>query len=177
MQPRKYARLATRTHTRFTAYLAAALLFIAMAAPTYAQASKQFVVPQTNTWWAQHLGEQLAVLLASPIEANKQRGLEYAIQFSSIYDSGIDLSEAVPQLLEIYNDDAREGYRLMALSALHGIGDQESMYVLLDRLDQEASPRIRRLTLATLASYAQDHKYFRESVYVQTKISRLNVGP
>lgn len=178
MQARNHPRTtATRVRNRFTTCLMVGLLSVALTAPAFAQASKQLVTPEGPSWWAQNLGEQLAALLDSPVEASKQQGLQHCLHFGSLYSHEIDLSAAVPKLLEIYDKDPVEGYRIMALSALHEIGDPESMFVLLERVNQETSPRVRRLTLATLVSYAQDHRYFRESLYVRNTMAQLVAGP
>ena len=162
---------------RLTTCLMVGLLSVALTAPTFAQASKQLVTPEGPSWWAQNLGEQLAALLDSPVEASKHQGLQHCLHFAALYSNEIDLSAAVPKLLEIYEKDPVEGYRIMALSALHEIGDQESMFVLLESVNQETSPRVRRLTLATLVSYAQHHRRFRESQYVRNTMAQVSVGP
>lgn len=162
------------TPKRFTACLMVALLSVAMAAPTFAQASKQLVTSEAS-WWEHNLGEQLASLLDSPVEASKQRGLEFCLHFGELSD--IDLSAAVPKLLDIYDHDANEGYRIMALSALHVLGEAEGMFGLLERVNTEASPRVRRLTVAALVSFARENPYFRDNVYFRDKMTMLTVGP
>jgi len=176
MQGKHHSRT-KQVRMHLTTCLMVGLLSVALAAPTFAQASKQLVTPEGPSWWAQNLGEQLATLLDSPVEANKQEGLQHCLHFAALYSDEIDLSAAVPKLLEIYDKDPVEGYRIMALSALHEIGDQESMFALLEQVAQETSPRVRRLTLATLASYAQEHRYFRENLYVRNTMADLAVGP
>lgn len=132
-------------------------LFLALAfgiAPlTYAQSVEQASVVMDDLEWTM-LGYQLAESLESPIDQIKEQSLQHITFFATNYSNKVDLDIAVPELLKIYESD-KEDYRILALTALHAIGNTEAMAFLSDSVQDEQSTRVRELTLAALAEYAE----------------------
>jgi Na+-transporting methylmalonyl-CoA/oxaloacetate decarboxylase gamma subunit len=62
----------------------------------------------------------------------------------------VNLNDAAPKLLEVYLKHERVAFRMMALAALHAIGDEDAMQTLNQVVRQEASERVRRVTVAAL---------------------------
>ncbi len=149
----------TAASRRFYAYLLAGVLALAGAAPALAQApdapptTAETIHNLTAVGWA-NLGIQLTLSLDSPVEQIRQETLQHINFFATHYGDRVDFARAVPRLLRIYETDATEGYRIMALTALHAIGDAGAMQYLREALRWERSERVRRLTLAALADYA-----------------------
>ena len=64
-----------------------------------------------------------------------------------------DFRPTVPQLLSIYDSKRPEAQRIMALLALHAIGDPGAMRRLDALSAMESSDRVRVLTLVVLDEY------------------------
>lgn len=107
--------------------------------------------------WVQHVGEQLGQSLSSPADAVRHESLRHLAYFAYFYGDALDLSAALPQLMNIYSEDENEQCRLLAVAALHAIGDEGTMRTLRriasERLDEEASMRVQLVTLAAVADY------------------------
>ena len=136
--------------------LVVGLLILAGAAPVHAQdasvTSAKHIQAMTPVAW-QNLSIELTLGLDAPEVAIRQQSLQLVTFFATNYHDQIDLQRALPRLLRIYETDAEEGYRIMALTALHAIGDASTMAYLRERVRQETSPRVRLLTLAALADF------------------------
>jgi hypothetical protein len=63
----------------------------------------------------------------------------------------VDLAALAPRLVTCYRRGPEETSRLLALSALIGIGDEEALNALLDNPAQ--SPKVSRITQQTLATF------------------------
>ena len=103
-------------------------------------------------WW-EALEKELILAVAQPAGEVSEVALQNIIFFADVHSGRIDLDEAVPFLLEVYRDHENEGTRVMALAALHAIGDREAMSDLRTRVAREASPRVKRLTIAALSEF------------------------
>ncbi len=103
-------------------------------------------------WW-RALEKELVLAVAQPAGEVSETSLQNIIFFAQVHADRIDLNEAVPFLLEVYRDHENEGTRLMALSALHAIGNRRAMNDLRTGVARESSPRVKRLTIAALSAF------------------------
>ncbi len=62
----------------------------------------------------------------------------------------VKLNDAASLLLGIYQQRDKPAFRMMALAALHAIGDAQTMQTLNQIVQDEQSDRVRRITLAAL---------------------------
>lgn len=133
----------------------ALLCFAWPSTPTRAQAPDSTIarVPV----WAQHLGEQLDTELASPSEDVRRAALQHTAYFASFYGDALDLTATLPELLEIYRSADDEQSRLLAVAALHAIGDESAMQELRNSVDLDFDGgdrmRLQFVTMAALADY------------------------
>lgn len=140
------------TRTRFAAYLFVAAIALGSAAPALAQQTESSFATKTPAQWEQ-LSRQLVASLDSPVLQVRQGALQHINFFATNLRDQIDLDEAVPKLIDIYETDTNEGLRILALTGLHAIGDASVMRYLSETVRTETSPRVRALTLAALADY------------------------
>lgn len=138
------------------ASLLAVLVGIGSAAPATAQdgaiTSAEHIRAMTPVAW-QNLGIELTLALDADQAQARQESMQLVNFFATHYRDRIDLTRAVPRLLRIYENDAEENARILALTALHAIGEESSMTYLRELVRTEQSPRVRRLTLAVLSEY------------------------
>lgn len=126
-----------------------------LAAPVTAQATST-PNPERSTW-QQHYGTQAAHLLRSDIEQQKSFALETLLTIS-YGDRAVDLSPAVPALLDLYQSDATLEHRIMAATALRQVAERSAngdriMQRLGALTAEQSSERVQRLTLRVLADY------------------------
>ncbi len=136
---------------RLSAYLFVFAVALAGTTSAFAQEAETSVATKHAQEGAQ-LSRQLILALDSPIDQIKLEALQL-INFLGAFHSDVDLTEAVPKLIEIYEIDATEGYRILALTGLHAMGERSVMRYLSETVRTERSPRVRALTLAALADY------------------------
>ena len=134
-----------------SAYLFVFAVALAGTTSAFAQEAETSVATKNAQEGAQ-LSRQLTLALDSPIDQIKLEALQL-INFLGAFHSDVDLTEAVPKLIEIYEIDATEGYRILALTGLHAMGERSGMRYLSETVRTERSPRVRALTLAALADY------------------------
>ena len=137
---------------RLAAYLFVFAVALAGTAPAFAQDANNQYATMDGLQWKQ-LSQQLTLSLDSPIAQIKLETLQHVNFFATYYSDKIDLTEAVTTLIDIYENDMEEGFRILALTSLHALGDRSVMRYLSDVVQTEQSPRVRRLTLAALADY------------------------
>ena len=113
-------------------------------ANTYAQRS--------SDWWSL-LDRQLLATLDVPAATVDQTALQNVIYFATHHADKLALERAVPHLLDVYRTHPDERFRMMALSALYALGDEDGMTRLYRLLGREASERVRRMTVAVLNDY------------------------
>ncbi|HMB92354.1 MAG TPA: hypothetical protein VKP65_15990 [Rhodothermales bacterium] len=104
------------------------------------------------SWWKKQRKEHTR-LLKSSNEAYKGRALQNIVFFALYYPEQVDFTRAIPRLLEIYRSDENEGYRIIALVAVHAIGNRKAMDQIRRHVSQERSERVRRHTLLALADF------------------------
>lgn len=107
---------------------------------------------KSAAWW-ELLDKQLAYSLNSRIGDVQEKALQVTASFSTRYHAEANFSKTVPELVRIYECSRNERHRIMALSALHGIGDPYGMQRLRELASEEPSEHIRHLTNVTLAEY------------------------
>lgn len=110
-------------------------------ADTYAERSP--------AWW-NALGRQLTLTLDKPHAQVEVHALQNVIFFATHYRAQVKLNDAAPKLIEIYRWHPEREFRLMALAALHAIGDERAMETLGELLRREPNGPVRRLTVAAL---------------------------
>ncbi len=123
------------------------------------------IVPEGAAMWAMsapsdadpeawnHFVQDQARLLGSSDRHLKEQALQNVIFVAKVYSDKVDLSPTVPGLLDIYRFDRNEDHRIMALSALHPIGNKEAMEFLRRHVREVKSDRVRTLTCAVLAEF------------------------
>ncbi len=107
---------------------------------------------RSRTWW-RALESQLAVTLDRPVQQVAEVSLQNVIYFANNHSDRVDLTEAAPLLMNIYRDHDLVGFRMMALAALHAIGDDEYLreaYVVARRSDSERVQKMARAALADM---------------------------
>ena len=137
---------------RLSAYLFVFAVALAGTTSAFAQEAETSVVTKNAQEGAQ-LSRQLILALDSPIDQIKLETLQLINFLAAFHSDEVDLTEAVPKLIEIYEIDATEGYRILALTGLHAMGERSVMRYLSETVRTERSPRVRALTLAALADY------------------------
>ena len=137
---------------RLAAYLFVFAVALTGTAPALAQDADAPYATMNATQWEQ-LGHQLTQSLDSPVAQIKLETLQHINFFATHYSDKVDLTEAVTKLIEIYEDDSEEGFRILALTALNAFDDRSVMLYLSEAVQVEQSPRVRQLTLAALADY------------------------
>ena len=141
-------------------------LTLAWAAPAQAQIPMEAEQPlaqalapedyasQRPAWW-NALGRQLTLVIDKPVEDVDPKALQNIIYFATHFGERVQLRDATPQLLEIYRKHERVEFRMLALSALHAIGDAHAMEKLQRLVREEPPGRVRKLTVAALAAHYQ----------------------
>ena len=104
---------------------------------------------RSTTWW-DALGRQLELQLDQPYSEVNSVTLQNIVFFATHHRDKVKLDDAAPRLLEIYLHHEQEEYRVMALAALHAIGERETMRKLTQVYEDQPSERLRRITLAAL---------------------------
>jgi hypothetical protein len=103
-------------------------------------------------WWKERRKEHIR-LLESPDEQLREQALQNLVFFAQKYRDKVDLTNATPGLYRIYQSDANEDHRVMALAALHATGIRSIMELLREDVKEEKSARVRRYTLYALCDY------------------------
>ncbi|MDX1429823.1 MAG: HEAT repeat domain-containing protein [Rhodothermales bacterium] len=126
--------------------LIAATLFFAI----QAEAQHVRVEAERPAVWTMFVGQQIAESLESPSADIRVKALENIIQIARSFGDELDLTEAVPQLLSIYNADDDERCRLAAVVGLHAIGDEHGYQHVRKGVAVQASKRVQHAALAVL---------------------------
>lgn len=145
-------------------YLLMVSLSVAAATPAHAQTPVTPKTPlvnqhlanvyeQRSTAWWNALGRQLTLSIDVSTDEVDDVALQNIIFFASHYREKVNLKDAAPRLLDIYEQHDQEAYRMMALVALHAIGDSGTMRKLNQAVKDEASDKIRHVTIAALHDY------------------------
>ncbi len=133
-------------------YAISLFLMLGLLVPLSAQAQKTPYEHHSATWW-DNLEQQLTVSLNTSIPEIQDETLQHIIYFASNYKSKLDLYDATPKLMDIYEHDLNPARRTMALIALDAIGSEATMARLAELVENEPAGKIRNITLAVLAQY------------------------
>ena len=133
-------------------FMSAFVLTLALALPFQANAQNASFEQRNSAWW-NALELQLAASLDQSIDQIQDETLQHIVFFASNYSDRLDLSEVTPRLLDLYENDANEARRTMAIVALHAIGNDYSMKRLAELAETEPAGSIRNITMAVLADY------------------------
>lgn len=102
--------------------------------------------------WRQLRREHIQALRTGTDDTWEQAAMNI-IYLSVHYRDRVNFERASTSLLETYIHDRDTQHRMMALAAMHAIGDYDTMAHLSQRVRLEASPRVRHVTLAAVADY------------------------
>ncbi len=105
---------------------------------------------RTNAWW-NALGRQLTRMVDMPVTHVDARSLQNIVFFATNHGDRVDLGDASPRLLEVYSKHPDTRYRMLALAALHAIGDTSYLQKAFRIARHEDSERIRKMARAALA--------------------------
>ena len=108
--------------------------------------------PRRASWW-NLLGRQLTNGIDKPVDKVSVSELQNVIYFATHHKEKVNLYDAVPSLLDIAQNHEEEGYRIMAVTALHTIGQYNGMKKVRLLLRTEESERVQRVIKATVADY------------------------
>ena len=126
---------------------------VAFDQPLVNQLSTESSTHRSSSWW-NLLGRQLTFSLDQGFEqgydAVKVEDLQNLLFTAYNYKDQVDLSDAVPILLDIYQHHENDSCRIMAVAALDAIGNQEGLKSLKALVDQEPSKQVRRTMEAAL---------------------------
>lgn len=111
--------------------------------------------------WKLNFQKQLYSSLNAPEAGIRSQTLENFIVLVHQHADAVDLSDAAPRLLNIVRHDENEAHRIMAVVALHGIGDARSMKGLKELVRSEPSQRVRHHMLSALVDYYNLHHKLR----------------
>lgn len=103
--------------------------------------------------WFNEVEQGYAATLKDTEAPGRVKTMQEIIFIARHFSDKVQFTEVISPLLNIYIFDKNEGHRLMALSALHTIGDGYGMQRLRELAKDEPSERVRRLTHRALADY------------------------
>jgi hypothetical protein len=118
-------------------------------------------LPVSSVAWQTNFGLQSALTLRLSSVDAKAQTMQNLIALANQYGKALDLSAAVPALVNVYAWETNERLQVMALSALHAIGDEKGMERILTLFTdpyfrhQRISPRLRHMTHAALSEYVR----------------------
>ena len=112
------------------------------------------VLSATNTvseaWFAE-IDRQYATALKDA--ESREQALQEVIYIATRFSEKGTFNKVVAPLVGVYIFDKNKNHRLMALSALHAIGDKYGMQRLRELVNDEPSEQVRRLTRRALSDY------------------------
>jgi hypothetical protein len=104
------------------------------------------------SWW-NALGRQLTNRVDKPYKEITAAELQNIIFFATHYKNRVQLADAVPALLDIFENNEDPQFRLMSVADLHAIGSRKGMVGMSNLVDQEPDERVRRFTKKAVANY------------------------
>lgn len=115
------------------------------------------------------LRSQLLKTIHTAKGAEWEHAVQQTIFLALFFNDKINLNRASLDLLESYILDRNEAHRIMALTAIHAIGNSDILGRLAQRVNTEESNKVRRLTIAALADhYGMKDFYGRRLVMTPT---------
>ena len=104
---------------------------------------------RSKAWW-KALERQLTLAVDMPYEQVSEVTLKNIIFFATHHSDKVKLDRVAPRLLEVYRERDAVGYRMMAVAALHAIGNEGSMQQLNQIVANETEGMVRNVTIAAL---------------------------
>ncbi len=99
------------------------------------------------------LDAQLAASLASPVEQVRQQAMQNIIFLATYRGDEVRFEQVVAPLLNVYLFGGNEGHRILAVTALHAIGDRYGMRRLRETVRDVNADRVRLHTLRALNDF------------------------
>ena len=130
--------------------MALAALMMAGALGQMAQANADPITPEAQrAIWKENVVRQLTFSLESNSPGIRAETIQVVIDLANQVE---DLEPVVPALLGIYEWDTETSHRMLALAALHAIGNEKGLERVAEIVEKERSPFVRRATLASLGA-------------------------
>ncbi len=105
---------------------------------------------RSPAWW-KALESQLTLTLDKPVEQVDEVSLQNVIYFATNHSDRVQLADSAPLLMEIYEHHQHAGFRMMALAALHAIGNEKYLERAYSLTRHANSERLNRMARAALA--------------------------
>jgi len=151
------------------------VLLLLSTVPVQAQEQSSTAAEEVPTW-VKSFGKQLRAQLESEDPAIKKQALHHITYFASFYKENIDFSDAVPTLVDLYQNDDDANVRLFAVVALHTIGDERGMRQVRNTVHlQRWPPRLQLVSLSALVDYygADTFSMDREAADMARRLIKL----
>ena len=129
------------------------MLIILFVLSAQAQHTRVTPVAEQPAVWSMFIGQQLAQSLESPSAGIRAKALEQVTLLARSFGDALNLADAVPALLSIYNKDTEEQCRIAAVAALHAIGDEWGLHRMRQGIASQSSKQVQHTTLAALRDY------------------------
>jgi HEAT repeat protein len=127
------------------------LLSTALLAPAGVQAQERDDGPPTQSErWSERVGEQFAQTLKTSSEQHRIEAMRLLVELKYQYGAEVEVREAVAPLLRIVEEGASETEQILAVTALHEIGDEEALRALAQQMKGAPDSRVRQHTLRML---------------------------
>ena len=120
--------------------------------PMINQYEKNDAATGKASWW-NLLGRQLTYSIDKPYDQVSDSELKDIIFFASNHKDKVKLQDALPSLLSVFKHNEDEQIRIMAVSAIHAIGNRGALIELKKAADLETSPRVQRIAYAAVNNY------------------------
>ncbi len=137
-------------HKRFPSF---AILILFCALTAQAQHTRTAPDQDRPDVWSTFIGSQLAQSLDSPVAQIRNKALEQVIMLARSYGKELDLSAAVPGLLEIYTENPDEQFRLAEITGLHAIGDEGGLQQMRLGLTRQPSKLVQHVAISALLDH------------------------
>ena len=109
-------------------------------------------LPRKATWW-NLLGRELSYSIDEPYDEVSVSELQNIIFFASNHKDKVKPKDALPSLISVLEYHENEQYRIMAITAIHAIGDRNAMLEVSNAMADERSLRVRRHAKAAVEDY------------------------
>lgn len=105
------------------------------------------------TVWSQNIGAQLAEMLGSPSEQQREDTLVHLIDLKRRYGASLDASKATPVLLRLADKGSTDTQRMLAITALYELRDPDALKKLAQQAHDDPPSRVRQHAARVLAAY------------------------
>ena len=107
---------------------------------------------KNEAWW-NALESQLILMVSKPHDQIDEISMQNLIFFASHHADKMDLRPAVPAIFDMYKHHELEGMRIMAVVAMHAIGDRHGMEQVQRYARQQPEGPARHIAMLALADY------------------------